>query len=321
MNDLDKMHKSERIKHLAHICQMYYIENKTQSEIAKYYNSNRFKIAKWLQQAKDEKIVDISIHHPQNRCHDLEDSLKKHLHLDDVLVLDSQCLPHYESIKHLGLLGANYLDNLINDNSVIGVSWGKTLHSVITQMPNDKSVSIKTVQLTGYSNLRNPEMESSQLARFLADCYGGTPNYIYAPLYTKDIISKQYLYQEPLISRTFDCAKHLDIVITGLSSTSSLALSNPLWNDYLSAEDLSDHSIAGSIYGRIINKDGRILQIPLNQKLIAVDLESILNAKHRIVVALGRHKIDLMIGIAKMKLMNVLITDQATAVAILAKFL
>lgn len=48
---------------LAEMADMYYNQGKTQSEIAQYFQTNRFRVAKLLQDARSEQIVEIKINY------------------------------------------------------------------------------------------------------------------------------------------------------------------------------------------------------------------------------------------------------------------
>ncbi len=59
--DIEHLTEQERCNMLAEMADLYYNQGKTQSEIAKYYDTNRFRVAKLLQDARNEQIVEIRI--------------------------------------------------------------------------------------------------------------------------------------------------------------------------------------------------------------------------------------------------------------------
>ena len=62
---------------LANISNMYYNENNTQSEIAKEFNTTRFKVAKYLQEARDKNILNIKINKIEIRFLNIENQFKE----------------------------------------------------------------------------------------------------------------------------------------------------------------------------------------------------------------------------------------------------
>lgn len=56
--------ENERLHKILEVAKMYYIENLTQSEIAKELNLSRPSISKMLNEAKESGIVTININSP-----------------------------------------------------------------------------------------------------------------------------------------------------------------------------------------------------------------------------------------------------------------
>ena len=74
IENYEKMNKTEQLSFLAEISNMYYNLGMTQSEIANKVSSTRFKIAKYLQEAREKQVVEISINYPRKRMLDLEET-------------------------------------------------------------------------------------------------------------------------------------------------------------------------------------------------------------------------------------------------------
>ena len=131
IDEFEKINEAERLNFLAKLSDMYYELNMTQSEIASKLSTTRFKVSKLLQEARDKHVVEITINKPHSRVPKLENILKENFDLKDALVLDNKMLAYEETLSTLGKLGAQYVDDLISENSIIGVLWGKTLFNLI----------------------------------------------------------------------------------------------------------------------------------------------------------------------------------------------
>lgn len=174
------------------------------------------------------------------------------------------------------------------------------------------------MQLAGYMPLPNPASESRELVRSIAANYFGETHYLNTPIYIKNAKLKNLLLEEPDIAATFQKARELSIVITGIGGRSSLPLINPIFRPYLTDKDLAAaDTCVGSIYGYIIDKDGKIADTDLNQKLSAIPMEDILKTPHRIAVVYGRHKADITAKVIRNQFINELITDTETALTLL----
>ena len=126
IENYEKMNKTEQLSFLAEISNMYYNLGMTQSEIANKVSSTRFKIAKYLQEAREKQVVEISINYPRKRMLDLEETFKKKYDLKNIFILNTTIIPYDEIIPSLGKIGAKYLDSIIENNYIIGV-YGEKL--------------------------------------------------------------------------------------------------------------------------------------------------------------------------------------------------
>ena len=72
---------------------------------------------------------------------------------------------------------------------VVGISWGNTLYHIVKYIDanNKKNIPITVVPIMGASNVKRPERDAMDLAKDLASAYGGTYQYIYAPLFCEKI--------------------------------------------------------------------------------------------------------------------------------------
>ncbi|MCD8018733.1 MAG: hypothetical protein LUF92_03860 [Clostridiales bacterium] len=314
----DTMNERERVDMLAEIADLYYKQGKTQAEIARYYDTNRFRIAKYLQDALNENIVEIHIHYSSDRNKEAEKELMELYPLNKVLVVNTKYSSKVETQSQVGKVGANYLTRLIERNSTIGVTWGKTLYSMISQIPTVMFNSVNAVQLTGDPKMMNPLYDARELVRSLATAFNGTYFYLNAPIYLRFAELKDMLYKEPVIQETMVKAKDMGVIISGIGGMSSIPMLNPSVYPYLTENDLAyKDKCIGSLFGYVLDDKGAIADIDLNKKLFSVDLDDLMAVPHRIVIGYGRHKVEVMARALKNKLYNAMVTDNDTAMRLI----
>ncbi|QPJ86502.1 sugar-binding transcriptional regulator [Sarcina sp. JB2] len=316
MENYEKMNKTEQLSFLAEISNMYYNLGMTQSEIANKVSSTRFKIAKYLQEAREKQVVEISINYPRKRMLDLEETFKKKFDLKNIFILNTTIIPYDEIIPSLGKIGAKYLDSIIENNYIIGVLWGKTLANMIKYLNPKEKKSITVLQLVGSAAKDDPLIDSPELIRKVANSYGGGYKYLHTPLYVDNEYARAYLLQEPVIHDTLFLANKSDIILSGIGTTEA-AFASSLWSKYL-VHDLKPQNAVGCIYGHAYDINGKLINSDINKKVIGVDLKTILNIKYRIAIASGKLKAEAILGALKGKFVNVLITDEDTALKILS---
>lgn len=316
--DFEKLSKKERYDALTEMADMYYNQGKTQVEIADHFETTRFKVAKLLQDARAEQIVEIKINFSNERNKSMEQELTDRFPLKKAIVVDTQYTPYIDSLKQVGQVGASYLNELLTPNSVLGLTWGKTIQTVVGQLPRIAHNPVSAVQLSGYMHLSNPASESRELVRTAASAYFGSTYYLNTPLYLKDLDLKNRLLTEPDIWGTLCKAKELSVTLTGIGGKSSLPMVNPVFRPYLTPGDIAAADrCCGSIYGYVLDHTGRIADLDLNRKLMAVPIDDILKTPHRIAVVSGRHKAPITTLVIQNGFVNELITDTDTALTIL----
>lgn len=320
-NDYDKMNEEEKDEVLSKVAHMYYNENKTQSEIADYFSTTRFKVSKWIQDARNKNIVEITVHSSNNRNTKLENIFKENFALQNVIILNNHYIPYEDTLRQLGKLGAEYLNRIITSDSIIGVLWGKTVYNIINQVSanNNQFMNITALQIVGSVAKDNPILDSPELIKNLAAAYNGKYKFLLAPLYIEDDYIREKIIDEPVIKDAIEYGKKANIILTGIGGETCTSLYSNIWGKYMDKCDLQNTNAVGSIYGRIIDKDGDVCDIDINKKVVGIDMESILKIRYRIGIVVGKHKTDATIGVLKGNLINTLITDTDMAISILKK--
>ncbi|WP_455902569.1 sugar-binding transcriptional regulator [Clostridium sp.] len=314
--DIDKLNEKERYDMLAEMADLYYNQGKTQSEIAQYFETNRFRVAKLLQDARNEQIVEIRINYSNERNTVLEAEVREKLVLNQVIVVNSQYATYTDSLNQMGKAGAAYLGKLLQRNRVIGLTWGKTIGSVVAQLPTVVGHPVDAVQMTGYMKTANASVDARELVRQVAAAYNGDYFYLNTPLYMKNAAVMEALCEEPIIRETLDMTRRMDVILSGIGGKSSLPTENPMIRPYLDETDRKA-ACGGSLYGFVLDADGKAASIDLNQRRMGAKLEDIMQVPHRLVVACGRHKADILKKAAQNGLYNELVTDSDTALHIL----
>lgn len=177
------------------------------------------------------------------------------------------------------------------------------------------------IQLTGSFLTPHSGTGTRGLVRKVASIYPGTHHYMDAPLYMSSEDLRNQMLEEPLLKSTLSATNTIDIILTGIGSLSSLPLTNSLFTPYVSESDKTKvDDCIGSIYGYVLDKNGEIADLDLNKKVIATPLTNILKTPHRLVVAIGRHKTNVLYHVLRNRLANELLTDSETATTLLEHY-
>lgn len=320
MKKYENMTVQEKWSILATVANLYYNSEMTQNEIADRLYTSRSKISRMLKEARELGIVEISIKEPWERDLDLETQLQKSCHLQNVRVVSSKDSSKEQITSRLSEVSAYYLDSVVKENMVVGISWGNTLYHIVKYIDenNKKNIPITVVPIMGASNINRPERDAMDLAKDLASAYGGSYQYIYAPLFVKTKELRDSLIQDTTIERALGLAKNADVILTSVGS-----VEYKTWENYLGEKTfnlLGKKGAIGHIGGHFFDKEGKELSTKLSARMIGVGYDDLEKCKNVVCVAYGEAKGKAVAGALRGGFINTLIIDSACAKKVLEQF-
>jgi DNA-binding transcriptional regulator LsrR (DeoR family) len=300
---------------LAQVASLYYEDNLTQDKIARRIHTSRSTVSRLLREARKVGIVEIIVHYPWKTAPEIERDLITRFHLRHAQVLVGQGWPYEKILRGLGELAARYIESVLVENTILGISWGTAVHSTIQALRPSRKMTIVVVQMIGALGTGNPQIDGPDLARQLADVYGGEHCYLHAPLVVEEVHVREMLLQEPRIRETLSLAQQADIALVGIGSLVP-EFSSLLRAGYLNLEMLGQlraQGAAGDVCARHYDTQGRVLDIELNQRIVGIELEALHGIEQVVGVAGGEAKAETILGALRGGHVNVLVTDDVTA--------
>lgn len=298
---------------LARVASLYYREHLTQADIAPLIGVSRSTVSRLLQEAKDRGVVEVIIHYPWDKDSFLATELKSQFGLHDAIVLTGGGRPYEEVLRGVGVLAAEYLDSNLTSDSILGISWGTAVFSTAQALRPKRILPITVVQMIGAVGTDNPLIDGPDLARFLANIYGGQYRYMHAPLVVEDQHVRTALLQEPPIRETLEYACKANIALVGIGSLVP-EVSSLLRAGYLDRQELAELrriGVSGDICAQHYDADGKVMDIDMNDRVVGITLDALGSIERVIGVACGQAKGEAILGALRGGHVNVLITDDA----------
>ena len=300
---------------------MYYIKDMTQAEIAKKLYLSRTKVSRLLQSAKDCKIVDIVIKGERRRNTFLEALLTERFGLKDAIILSQVSANGERALDEVAAEAAEYVDSLVKEGTVIGITRGMTMRRIVEYIQPKEKVPVRVVQLIGLMNNPSHDEEEMELVRKFANAYGGTYYNLFSPFILEDNATRKVLESVAAVGKTINIAKNAQIILTSLGKV-SLDDHNILWNSYLNEDEkrfLTEKKASGLFCGFYYDESGKVIDTEIHKKIIGLGIDKIVDKEYVIGVSCGNEKVIPILGALKGNLINVLITDENTALNILVK--
>lgn len=306
-----------RLNLLSKVARLYYEDGYKQSEIAKMLNTSHSTISRMLNEAVENKIVEVTIRYPYSTIPSLGKSLRTKFGLKEAYVFPSTGSYGEETIQSLGQLGAYVLDKNLEDRMTLGISLGQAVAATTRAFKPSSFLHCRVVRLQGAMD--NELMEGTNLAQVLSSQLGGEFVIVPAPMIMKSSESCKLIMQEPSIIETLRIAENADIALIGVGSMDA-AYSTTYRNKLITYNELADLHKAGAVgevFGKYFDHSGSMLNTDFNHRSVSIPLDKLRNFKTVILVAAGLSKVSGILGLIKGRLINVLVTDSDSAAQLL----
>jgi DNA-binding transcriptional regulator LsrR (DeoR family) len=296
------------------ILEYYYLEDLSQFEIAEKLGITRVAVSRYISRARRLSLIEFKIKYPANytvdRHESLEEEFKKQYGLKECIIVNSHT-DYRDTIKELSEHLSNTLPKIINDNTYIGVGWGTTLETTVQMLELEEKHSVKVVPLIGGYGRYFDDMHSNNIARMLAEKYGGSSyvTNIPAAFDTKEI--KDAILRDSAAKEIFKLAKRVEVALLCMSDLSTQ--STLYRSDQINQEDidyLSSLGIIGDINYVFVDKDGNFVPNEISERTTTIfPIELMKSVKNVIGIAIGERKAQILRAALKGGLINIMVTD------------
>lgn len=301
---------------LANIAHQYFDKHRTQAEIAAEFGYSPSGVSRLLNEARKVGVVEIRINYPLKRAMEMEQDLRQRFNLNAAYVLERQRLPYKQMLRRVGRLGAQWLAENLPHDCILGIGSGVSLYEVVEALDPHPREDVLVVQVSGGIGRVDPIIDGPALVFNLARKIGGAHNALHAPHVVENPRTRDLLLEEPSIREVLELASLADICLVGIGGLDA-SVSTLHQAGYLSADDLTelrDSGAAGDILGTHFSIAGEILDLPINQRVVAVPLSEYVKQETMIVgVAGDRRKAPAILGALRGGLIHVLVTDTSAA--------
>jgi len=235
----------------------------------------------------------------------------------------------------LGAAAAAYFEKVAANGMRIGLSCGFTLYHTIHSLRERRFRDLTLYPLSGESTLKLVDIFANTLVGMMAAKY--RPHVRAYALPVQHLLSlteiereRRRLLRDPEVRAIYDAAQNVDVALVGIGA---IVEQTPgfcsLAESYgVSVKRLRQLGVVGEINYQPFDAAGRVVDRPelraLSRRLLSVEgdrLQALSRRDDRYVIAVsgGRAKIDALRGALAGRLLNVLVTDEDAAIALLRR--
>ncbi|SPF78000.1 sugar-binding transcriptional regulator [Pseudoprimorskyibacter insulae] len=297
---------------------LYYVAGNTQDEIARKLGVSRQSAQRLVAMAVSERLVKVRIDHPIGNCMDLAEQLKDRygLQICEVVPTDPDAP---DLLTGVAIAAAAELEKILKqpDEKIIALGTGRALKACVQQLTRMDCPQHRLVSRLG--NMMSDGLATPYNATVRMADRVGARHYPYPlPVLAPTQAERSVLLKQEAVRNTMDLCARADFTLVGIGQMDRSA---PLHVDGFVAdeemEELERLGAAGEITSWVYDSQGEILDCDFNSRVASAPLSKA-GENPVVAVALGKKKRLAIRAALKGRLVNGLITSEATAEALLS---
>lgn len=310
----------QRLVLMGQVAQLYYEQGATQAHIATQLKLSRPTVSRLLKEAREEGIVQITVRSPLGYEPELAAALVRAFPAlrQAVVATGGAGLAEPLVRANLGRAAAEYLSTGVRDGDRIGVTWGHTMEAVSAHLEARPRRNVTVVQLNGGVSRAGDGTNAGVVVHRFGRAFGAAAHYLPVPAVLDSAASAAALRTDRHTARLLELGRQANVAVFSIGDPDD---DNALVQAgyFTSAEMARLRSLGavGDICSRFFGAAGAAVDPVLDERTIGLGLADLWEKEQAVAVAGGERKVAAIRGALAAGYANVLVTDAATAAALL----
>lgn len=291
---------------------MYYIEEMTQSDIADALAIGRVSVVRLLADARARGEVRISVVGEMAESARLERGLEAAFSLERAIVAPLS-RPDADPVPPISAAIGAYLSAVVRPGMTVGLGWGRTLLQSLPFIESRPLENLSVISLLGGITQARRFNPAEFVWRF-AQVFAGDAFLLTAPALVDSADTKRALIERCGLKPVIDMADALDLVVASVGGMGRNATTFRV--GFISEEvrrSLEEAGAVGDLLFHFFDRDGRLVDHPLNELVMSVGVERMRAAERRVLASGGPEKVEALLGAMSLLRPTVFVTDEVTA--------
>lgn len=295
---------------------LYYKDGLTQAEIADRLFVSRATVGRLLDAARAEGIVRFEISTDHLSAFQLSRDLRDRHGLTDAVVVPriTDGGRGARINERIASAAADYLKRFLRPGAVIGVGWGDTVMRVLFALSRDSLQGVTVASVAGGIDAYTRELMSRN-----TNGVNEHLRIIPAPLVTSSPKIAAALREDASVTSVLELAASAVATLTGIGSSHPGASS--VRSGLATEEQLQsyrDMGVVGDMLGEWFDRHGGIVYKAASDRRIGMSIEQLKGMPNVVGVAGGVEKVEAIAGAIRGGYLDVLVTDEDVAEALVA---
>ena len=298
---------------------LYFIAGHTQDEIAKRLKVSRATAQRLVSLCLSERLITFRLEHPIAACMDLANRLMDRFELRtcDVVPTDPASPT---AVAGIAERAASLLESTLRNEkpTIVAIGTGRAMRAAVEQVPPMECADHQLVSLVGNISTDGSATFFDTVAR-LADLTKARHYPMPLPVLMSTEAERNQMLKIGPVARVRGIAARADLRLLGVGQMDKNAQVHV--DGFISREELLELmrlGAVGELTGWAFDAGGHFIDGGTNRRLTSVP-HPVPAATLTVAAALGPAKVPAILAALKGRLINGLITDEATAKAVLAR--
>lgn len=297
---------------------LYHHRNLTQEEIARQLGFSRPTIVRLLQQAAEQGLVTITLRADALNRVELSAQLVERFGLREAFIVPTaDGDTEVDRRRAVGKAGALYLEANLRPEQIFSVTWGRTVLEVALALRDHPIRGLVVAQTLGGLNSAG-SFNPSRVTSLFAEKLHARTYHLYVPAIVATKELRNVLLADPGVRLALDMAGKASCLMVGIGKPDiGATIVETGFLDSTKLRKLLAQGVVGDITAGFFDINGKRVLGELDDRAIGVPWEDIERVENVIGVACGTKKTKAILGALRTGLLDVLITDDRTAAAVL----
>src|ERR1700730_9521350 len=296
---------------------LYYQDELSQQQIADRLGISRTTVSRLLQMARDNHIVRIQVVEPTDVV-TLSDELAQTLRLRRVVVVEASASRGSSTggtTEHLIEPALRELAALhATRRTLVGVSWGKAVHRSSSAPAQIDLTGVELIPVIVGMDETDPRFQTNEIVRLLAQHTNANVNFLHLPARVSPEL-RMTLLEDSAIAARLAMWDRLDVALVGIGSIKPYEIDAGPTLLRLEREHLP--RAVGDIASRYFTLEGDPVIAPEEDSILGITRAQLKRTPSVIAVGAGQAKVEAIVGAARARMINILVTDSPTATAVI----
>ena len=295
---------------------IYYIEGKTQNEVAQILGLNRVAVTRLLSEAKRRREVVITVRSDLDELVAAERALEERFGFERAVVAPFS--PGGEDpTRAIAAVAGPYISSIVGHDMTIGVGWGRTLHQTLAFLEQRPLRGVRVVSFLG-GITEAKRFNPAEFAWRFAELFDAEGFLVPAPALVDSAATRHALLEHCGLDQVFQMAEASDVALLSCGGITELTTSYRLGHvSEAERRSLIEAGAVGDVLYNFIDARGEVVEHSVNERCMSVSLERLRRIRQRVLVSGGAEKLGILRAAFRTIRPTTFITDEQTAHALL----